>query len=153
MRFPFTATFRIIPISPLSDIDTQDRSDTKAFFDRRFSYPCHANATSGTFDPDIQFNGDDLTSGVFGQFIDVWLSNPIHKSFINLINESGISFSAPLMLRLVDITKVKPNGLAEPVTLFDPTLDSFRDRGFPLAGTRSYPTMTAFTFEVKRIGL
>ena len=153
MRFPFTATFRIIPVSPLSNADNAEGSDTKAFFDKRFRFPCQANATSGTFDPDIQFERQDLLSGAFGNFIDVWLSNSTHKAFINIINESGITFSAPLMLRLIDITKSKPEGLSDSITLFDPTLDSFRERGFPLSSTRSYPAITAFTFEVKRIGL
>ena len=153
MRFPFTATFRIIPVSPLSDADNRDGSATKAFFDGRFRYPCQANATSGTFDPDIQFDGADLTSGAIGNFIDVWLSNAVHKSFISIINDSGIRFSAPLMLRLVNIVKRKPNGGIEPITLFDPSLNTDMDRGFPLTSTRTYPTLTVFTFEVKRVGL
>ena len=50
MRFPFTATFRIIPVSPLSDMDAADDSPIKPFFDRQFIHPCFATATSGTYD-------------------------------------------------------------------------------------------------------
>ena len=153
MRFPFRATFRIIPVSPLSDMDAADDSPIKPFFDRQFIHPCFATATSGTFDPDLQFNGDDIASGAFGSFVDIWLSSGEHKKFMQVITDNGITFSATLMLRLVDLKDVSANRRLKSTTLFDPTFDVDMQRGFPLASTRVYPTMTAFTFRLNRIGL
>lgn len=153
MRFPHQATLKIVPVSPLSDVDNQSGSARRPFFDRLFRYPCQANATSGTFDPGIQFQGQDLDTGAFGSFVDVWVTNRIHRQFMQVIEDSGISFSAPLMLRLMGISKVLPNQRLKESTLFDSTMEPDCQQGFPLSSTRVYPVLTAFTFELKRVGL
>ena len=153
MRFPYQAFLRIIKVSPISD----GQSDNPAF-DTIYNIPCLAAATSGTFDPDIQFNGEALATGIFGQLIDVWISKPQHRNLIKSINDTGITFSAPLQLRLTNITRKLNNNRQESVLLFDqsavePLSPFVTPRGFPLKATRIFPSVTALTFELKRLGV
>ena len=153
MRFPYQSSLRIIPISPISDLDTDNPVFTTTYW-----VPCFAAATSGTFDPDIQFNGEALASGTFGQLVDVWISSREHRKLNTTISETNITFSAPLQLRLTSIQRTLNKDKVENVLLYDPLAAEpvstlALPRGFPLNATRIYPTLTALTFDLKRTGL
>ena len=155
MRFPYDAHFRIIPVSPISD---QDEADDNEAFGKIYVTGCFASATSGTFDPDIQFDGQALLAGAFGQLVDVWISNRNHRRLTQAITDTGITFSAPLQLRLTNILLTLANNRTRQTVLFDPlSVDppsgERLPRGYPLNATRVFPTMTALTFDLKRVGI
>lgn len=160
MRFPHQALMRIRPVSPLSD----NPPDTNMYGDNIF-FNCIANTTSGTFDPDIQFGGQDIATGAFGDLLDIWIRQKDHADLRAKIHESGTPFNAPLMLRLYGLYSrgltVNREGMRvmaiDGINLLDDreTLGEGEQRergfiGFPLTKLRVYPTMTAMTFLTKR---
>ena len=159
MRFPHEALLRIQPVSPLSD----EAPDT-SLYGVNIYITCIAGNKSGTNDPDVQFSGQDVISGAFGDLIDVTIKARSHRQLRDEIATSKTPFSAQLMLRLYAIyertTIVTDKGMVtsaiRDLNLMDnsATLDASRSgnfRGYPLDAIKIYPTLTVMTFNAKRV--
>ena len=159
MRLHHEALLRIRPISPISD----NAPDT-AIYNENIIIACIANNTSGTFDPDLQFNGQDIQSGAFGDLIDIWIKRTAHRDLRARIDQTATPFSAKLMLRLFALYErsLAPDGtpILKDINLIDnlETLGEGAERergfiGFPLEALRVFPTFTSLTFNAKRVML